>query len=178
MESARVDLTESELREGLTACLAVPRWVDDVAGHAPYASLEELLAVARAAATPLSPDEIDQALANHPRIGERASGNGRAQEFSRSEQASSATTDDADTARLMAGNQAYEKKFGRVFLIRAAGRTRPEIVAELERRLTLSPEDEIVEVGAALRDIALLRIPQIFAHLDHHSGYDESEAAR
>jgi len=178
MESARVDLTESELREGLTACLAVPRWVADVAGHAPYASLEELLTVARAAATPLSPEEIVQALAHHPRIGERASGEGRSQAFSRAEQATSATTDDAEAARLRAGNQAYEEKFGRVFLIRAAGRTRTEIVAELERRLTLSPEDEIAEVGAALRDIALLRIPQLFGHLDQHSGYDESEAAR
>lgn len=178
MDSARVDLTPSELREGLTACLAVPRWVDEVAGHAPYASLAALLEVAGAAATPLSPDEIDQALAHHPRIGERASGEGRSQAFSHAEQATSATTDDAVTARLAAGNQAYETRFGRVFLIRAAGRSRPEIVAELERRLALAPEDEIGEVGVALRDIALLRIPQLFGHLDQHSGYDESEAAR
>ena len=33
-------------------------------------------------------------------------------------------------------------------------------------------------MGAELRDIALLRIPQLFSHLDRHSGYDESEAAR
>jgi len=178
MESAHVDLTEPELREGLTACLAVPRWVNDVVDHAPYASLEELLEVAEAAATPLSPEEIDQALAHHPRIGEKAAGEGRSQAFSRAEQATSAQTDDAVTARLAAGNRAYEEKFGRVFLIRAAGRTRPEIVAELERRLALSPEEEIGEVGAALRDIALLRIPQLFGHLDQHSGYDESEAAR
>lgn len=178
MESTRVDLTESELREGLTACLAVPRWVDDVVGRAPYASLADLLEVARDAATPLSPEEIDQALAHHPRIGERAAGEGRSQAFSHAEQATSATSDDAVTARLAAGNQAYEDKFGRVFLVRAAGRTRSEIVAELERRLTLAPEAELAEVGTALREIALLRIPQLFAHLDHHSGYDESEAAR
>ncbi len=30
MTASRLDLTETELREGLTACLAVPRWVDDV----------------------------------------------------------------------------------------------------------------------------------------------------
>jgi 2-oxo-4-hydroxy-4-carboxy-5-ureidoimidazoline decarboxylase len=178
MESAHVDLTPTELREGLTACLAVPRWVDEVADQAPYGSLDELLEVARAAATPLSPEEVDQALAHHPRIGEKAAGEGRSQAFSRAEQATSASSDDGVTARLTAGNQAYEEKFGRVFLIRAAGRTRPEIVAELERRLALPPEEEISEVGAALRDIALLRIPQLFGHLDQHSGYDESEAAR
>ena len=78
---------------------------------------------------------------------------------------------------LLAGNQAYEEKFGRVFLIRAAGRSRAEILAELHRRLELDPDAELQQVAAELRDIALLRIPQLFSHLDHHSGYNESEAA-
>jgi hypothetical protein len=32
-------------------------------------------------------------------------------------------------------------------------------------------------VAGELREIALLRIPQLFWHLDHHSGYDASDAA-
>jgi 2-oxo-4-hydroxy-4-carboxy-5-ureidoimidazoline decarboxylase len=172
-----VELTEEELREGLTACLAVPRWVDEVVAVAPFRSLAELLDVARAAATPLSPEEIDHALSHHPRIGERPRGEGTAQSFSRAEQAASASAD-ALAKELAAGNLAYERKFGRVFLIRAAGRSRPEILAELERRLVLDPDREIAIVGSELRDIALLRIPQLFGHLDHHSGYDESEAAQ
>ena len=80
--------------------------------------------------------------------------------------------------RWPTGNRAYEEKFGRVFLIRAAGRSRAEILAELRRRLELDPDAELEQVAAELRDIALLRIPQLFSHLDHHSGYDESEAAR
>jgi len=143
---------------------------------APFSSLAQLLEIARAAATPLSPDEIDQALSHHPRIGERAAGKGTAQSFSRAEQAASASDDLAD--ELAAGNLAYERRFGRVFLIRAAGRSRPEILAELERRLVVDPDEELAIVGSELRDIALLRIPQLFGHLDHHSGYDESEAAR
>jgi 2-oxo-4-hydroxy-4-carboxy-5-ureidoimidazoline decarboxylase len=62
-------------------------------------------------------------------------------------------------------------------LIRAAARSRPEILAELNRRLQLDPETELGVVGSELRDIALLRISQLFGHLDHHSGYDDSEAA-
>ena len=150
MTTPRVDLTDAELREGLTACLAVPRWVDDVVAAAPFGSLIELLDVAAAAATPLSPAEVDEALAHHPRIGERA---------------------------LIEGNQAYEEKFGRVFLIRAAGRSRPEILRELHRRLGLDPETEVGIVASELRDIALMRIPQLFAHLDHHSGFNDAEAA-
>ncbi len=173
-----VELTEDELREGLTACLHVPRWVEDVVAAGPYRSLDALLTQARAAATPLSAEEVDQALADHPRIGERATGQGQAQQFSSAEQASSASDDDRLAAALTEGNRAYEEKFDRIFLIRAAGRSRPEILAELHRRLELDPEAEQQQVAAELRDIALLRIPQLFARLDHHSGYDESEAAR
>ena len=178
MSTSPLDLTDQELREGLAACLAVPRWVDEVAAAAPFDSLPELLQVARAAATPLTADEVDQALAHHPRIGEKAQGQGTAQAFSAAEQASSASTDPQLAAALADGNRAYEAKFGRVFLIRAAGRSRAEILDELHRRLKLDPDAELVQVAAELRDIALLRLPQLFSHLDHHSGYDESEAAR
>jgi 2-oxo-4-hydroxy-4-carboxy-5-ureidoimidazoline decarboxylase len=178
-----LQVDEAELRQGLTACLHVARWVDDVVAGTPYASLDALLAVAAEAATPLSPAEVDEALADHPRIGQRATGTGTAASFSHAEQAASASEDAGLAARLAAGNAAYEAKFGRVFLIRAAGRGRPEILAELERRLRLEPTEEIAVVGTELRDIALLRIPQLFAHVeavafDQPAGYDDGDAAR
>jgi 2-oxo-4-hydroxy-4-carboxy-5-ureidoimidazoline decarboxylase len=178
-----LQVDEAELRQGLTACLHVARWVDEVVAHAPFASLDALLAVAAEAATPLSPAEVDEAMADHPRIGQRPTGAGAAAGFSRAEQASSHSEDAELAARLAAGNAAYEAKFGRVFLIRAAGRTRTEILAELERRLRLAPEEELAIVGTELRDIALLRVPQLFAHidavaLDQSAGLDDAEAAR
>ncbi|GAA1832733.1 2-oxo-4-hydroxy-4-carboxy-5-ureidoimidazoline decarboxylase [Microlunatus capsulatus] len=178
MTTPRVELTDAELREGLTACLAVPRWVDDVAARAPFGSLLELMDAAAAAATPLSAEEVDQALAHHPRIGEKARGEGTAQSFSRSEQSASQSEDEALAAALAEGNRAYEERFGRVFLIRAAGRDRATILAELQRRLTLDDATEAAVVASELRDIALLRIPQLFGHLDHHSGFDDPEAAQ
>jgi 2-oxo-4-hydroxy-4-carboxy-5-ureidoimidazoline decarboxylase len=177
MTRPSLDLTVDELREGLTAALAVPRWVEEVVGQAPYASLAELLAVARTAATALSAAEVDQALADHPRIGERPAGEGRSQALSRAEQQASESDDPELAAALAAGHEAYERKFGRVFLIRAAGRSRPEILAELNRRLLHDPKTELGVVASELRDIALLRIPQLFGRPDHDSG-DDSKAAR
>lgn len=183
MSATGLQVDEAELRQGLTACLHVRRWVDEVVARVPFASMDALLAAATEAATPLSPAEVDEALADHPRIGQRPAGRGAAASFSRHEQASSAS-EDADLAeRLARGNAAYEARFGRVFLIRAAGRSRAEIVAELERRLRLEPEEEIAIVGTELRDIALLRIPQLFAHvdavaLDQSAGLDDADAAR
>lgn len=153
-----IETTDAALREGLTASLAVPRWVEDVASHAPFESLEQLVLVAYTEATPLAPDEIAQAIAHHPRIGEKPTGEGTSQAFSRAEQGSSEELAD----EIAAGNRAYEERFGRVFIIRAAGRTRAEILAELNRRLQLDDETELVIVGEQLRDIALLRLQKLF----------------
>jgi 2-oxo-4-hydroxy-4-carboxy-5-ureidoimidazoline decarboxylase len=66
---------------------------------------------------------------------------------------------DASAAdRLAAGNAAYEERFGRVFLIRAAGRDADEILAELERRLANTDDAERAETVDNLRQIALLRL--------------------
>ena len=162
MTAAPLDLSDRALREGLATCLAVPRWVDEVAAGAPYASLDDLLDAAGVAATPLSTAEVDQALSDHPRIGELATGDSAARAFSAAEQSSSASDDTELAAQLAAGNRAYEEKFGRIFLIRAAGRSRPEILDELHRRLQLEPDAEIKVVAAELRDIALRRIALVF----------------
>jgi 2-oxo-4-hydroxy-4-carboxy-5-ureidoimidazoline decarboxylase len=160
--AATFDVSERELREGLPVCLNVPRWVDEVAGGGPYASLDELVDAAGLAATPLTADEVDQALVDHPRIGERHPGSGASSSFAAGEQAASTSDDPELAARLAEGNLAYEERFGRIFLIRAAGRSRPEILVELERRLLLPPEDEVKVVASELRDIALRRIRQVF----------------
>ena len=162
--------TDSELRAGLEAALGVRRWVIEVAGLAPFETLDELLDAARTAATPLSAGEIDEAMAHHPRIGEKPVGAGAAAEHSRREQAaldagvgSSSVSDDAElTSAIAAGNAAYEARFERVFLIRAAGRTRGDILAELTRRLTLDEATELAIVAEQLREIAILRLAATF----------------
>jgi 2-oxo-4-hydroxy-4-carboxy-5-ureidoimidazoline decarboxylase len=157
-----IEASDTELREGLGAALSVPRWVDEVAAGAPFASLDELLHRARAAATPLNPSEIDQAMAHHPRIGERPTGTGAAAAHSTREQRAPDADDAELTAAIHAGNLAYEARFDRVFLIRAAGRTRAEILHELERRLALDDDTELAIVAEQLREIALLRIADTF----------------
>ena len=143
-------------RVRLLGCLSVPRWADDVLAGQPYADRLALLARADAAARTLTDEELDQALAAHPRIGER-----HGPQMSASSQREQAGVDPAvgDTAaRLAAGNAAYEQRFGRVFLIRAAGRDAEEILAELDRRLGNDDEAERAETVDNLRQIALLRL--------------------
>lgn len=153
-------LPEADARIAVEPCLAVPRWVDELVGARPYPAVAELLEYADRSAGRLSPQEVTAALAAHPRIGERASGSTTTAVLSRSEQ--SGVWPDADVAEaLRAGNAAYERRFGRVFLIRAAGRTGEEILGELDRRLGNDPQAELDEVAGQLREIALLRLEQL-----------------
>ena len=142
-------------------CVDIDRWVDAVVEARPYATTAELLAAARTSAPRWTPAEIDGALARHPRIGERASGGGAEASLSRSEQAGIGEPTADVAAALAAGNRAYEEKFSRVFLIRAAGRSADEILDALSERLAHTEEEEIPVVAEQLRQIAVLRLEGI-----------------
>jgi len=141
-------------REQLLGCLSVPRWADDVLAGEPYADRAALLAAADSAARTLSDAELDEALAAHPRIGER--GGPGMSTASQREQSGVRPSD-----RLVSGNAAYEARFDRVFLIRAAGRDAEEILAELTRRLGHDDATEREETVTQLREIALLRLERM-----------------
>ena len=146
----------------LRACLDVPRWASELLGGRPYDSTADVLGRARLVAATLTPAEVDAALARHPRIGERA-GAGHDRAFSEAEQAGVDREDAAIAGALADGNAAYESRFDRVFLIRAAGRPAEEILAELRRRMTNTPDAERAEVITQLREIALTRLETVLA---------------
>jgi 2-oxo-4-hydroxy-4-carboxy-5-ureidoimidazoline decarboxylase len=142
----------------LRPCIDVTRWCDDIVDRRPYESVDSLVAEAAQAADPFTTDEIDSALAHHPRIGERAGGDSREATLSRSEQVG-VDPSDADVQRdLREGNLAYEERFGRVFLIRAAGRSAAEILSSLRERMQHDPDSEERIIAGQLREIALLRL--------------------
>lgn len=143
-------------------CADVDSWVTAVVAGRPYASIEAAILAADVAAQHWTPADVTQALAHHPRIGERATGGSTEASLSRNEQAGLATDADVEAA-LLAGNRDYEARFNQVFLIRAAGRTAPEILAELRRRLTNTDDTEALEVADQLRQIALLRLKGVLA---------------
>ena len=62
------------------------------------------------------------------------------------------------TTAIAAGNAEYEDRFGRVFLIRAAGRSPEEILTELRRRLRNDDGSEADEALRQLAEIAILRL--------------------
>jgi len=137
---------------------AIPAWTDAVIAGRPYASVDALAANAQTRAARWTRADLDAALAHHPRIGERAAGGGAEAAASRREQSSMASAEGAVPAAIAEGNAAYERRFGRVFLIRAAGRSPDEMLAELQRRLGNDDDSEAAEALDQLAQIALLRL--------------------
>ena len=144
-----------QLRPVLTACLAVPRWVAAMVAARPYPDLAAVLARSDEIARTLSPGEIRQAVAGHPRIGERRAGADTAARWSRSEQSG---VDESLAERLRAANHRYEERFGHIYLVCATGRGGAEILADLEQRLGNDPATELAVVGRELAEIAKVRL--------------------
>ncbi|ONI84171.1 OHCU decarboxylase [Actinosynnema sp. ALI-1.44] len=133
----------------LLACCASRRWALHMAANAPYPDVAKLLATSDTEVAALSWREVTEALAAHPRIGQRPTGTDREAEWSRQEQSAAVGAD----AELAAANDEYERKFGRVFLISAAGRTADEVLAQLRRRLG---NDEVTERDEVRRELAAI----------------------
>jgi 2-oxo-4-hydroxy-4-carboxy-5-ureidoimidazoline decarboxylase len=145
----------------LLACCSSPRWAAAVAGLRPYRDLDHLLAEADEAWWAL--DEVDwfAAFEAHPRIGERAAGDGAHARWSTAEQADAQRSNQIVRDEIARLNVDYELRFGHVFLICASGRSGEEILAELRRRLDSSPETELRTAAAEQAKITRLRVERM-----------------
>jgi 2-oxo-4-hydroxy-4-carboxy-5-ureidoimidazoline decarboxylase len=145
-----------EAREALLGCCRAERWAAQVTTGRPYASLGALQA---RAAEVLTDEDVTEALAGHPRIGQAPAATHSS--WSRSEQSGVAGADQAVRAGLAAGNQAYEARFGHIYLVCAAGRSATELLAILQARLANDPETERQVMRGELIKINDLRLAQL-----------------
>ncbi|MFD4353921.1 2-oxo-4-hydroxy-4-carboxy-5-ureidoimidazoline decarboxylase [Nocardia sp. NPDC058518] len=150
------DLPAATAEETLLACCSAPRWARAIAAARPYATTDSLLAAADAELTALDDDEIDEALADHPRIGDHPTSAASAREQS--------GVAGADVrAALAEGNRAYEAKFGHIYLVCAAGRSGEELLAVLRARLDNDSSTERRVMRTELAKINRLRLAGLVA---------------
>jgi 2-oxo-4-hydroxy-4-carboxy-5-ureidoimidazoline decarboxylase len=103
----------------------------------------------------------DEAFRSHPRIGETRTAqpsHARSAAWSTLEQQKAALTGDEVKIALTEGNQEYERRFNRIFIVCASGKTAPEILDILRRRLQNDPDVELREAVEQQRQIMHLRI--------------------
>jgi 2-oxo-4-hydroxy-4-carboxy-5-ureidoimidazoline decarboxylase len=103
----------------------------------------------------------DEAFRSHPRIGETHAvlpAGAQSVAWSAQEQREAADPGDAIKIALSDANREYEERFGRIFIVCASGKTAPEILAILRRRLQNDRETELREAVEQQRQIIELRI--------------------
>jgi 2-oxo-4-hydroxy-4-carboxy-5-ureidoimidazoline decarboxylase len=160
--SALDEAPPAEARDLLRPCCGSSAWVVAMVGSRPYGTLDALIERSDGAIALLDWPDVEEALAAHPRIGQRPGGSDQESAWSRQEQSATADLDATTADDLTAGNLAYQERFGHVFLIRATGRSAQEMLAELRERLGNDVETERGVVRSELAQIVRLRLAKAF----------------
>jgi 2-oxo-4-hydroxy-4-carboxy-5-ureidoimidazoline decarboxylase len=152
-------LAAAEAERELLACCAAPAWAHEVAAGRPYPDIPTALTVADAALRRLPWAQVATALAAHPRIGERPTGDDREAAWSRAEQVGVTGLH----AELAEANRRYEERHGHIFLIFASGRTEAEMLAAARERLANDETTERRIVHSELGRIARRRLERLLS---------------
>lgn len=147
----------------LLRCCTSTAWASRVVAGRPYPEPGRLYAAADAAALDLDAAGMAEALAGHPRIGERPAGPGH--EASAREQAGVAAADAGVLRAIAGGNAEYERRFGHVYLVCASGRSAADLLAVLHRRLRDDAATEERTTRAELCRINRIRLAGMLADL-------------
>jgi 2-oxo-4-hydroxy-4-carboxy-5-ureidoimidazoline decarboxylase len=139
------------------ACCASGSFATMIVGGRPYRDPVALKDAVSAAFKALTWDDIVESMSAHPRIGDRVAAGG----WSAAEQSGAASASDEVRQALADGNIAYEQRFGYVFLVCATGLSGPDMLAQLQTRLSHDPEAERAVVREELLKITRLRLTKM-----------------
>jgi 2-oxo-4-hydroxy-4-carboxy-5-ureidoimidazoline decarboxylase len=109
----------------------------------------------------LTPDDWREAFDHHPRIGERdatVTGSRQARTWSAREQRGVTAAPNDVRQSLADGNREYERRFGHIYLVSAAGKSAEELLAILRERLSNDPVTELGVAAAEQAKITRLRL--------------------
>jgi 2-oxo-4-hydroxy-4-carboxy-5-ureidoimidazoline decarboxylase len=157
-------LPEAEARASLLRCCGATRWAENMSARRPFADAQDLFDAAHDIAKTLSRTDWLEAFAAHPKIGDLDSLRNKfahTAAWSAQEQGSLSKAAEATLRALAAGNQAYESKFGHIFIVCATGKSVDDMLALLERRLGNSPADELRIAAAEQEKITRLRLQRL-----------------
>jgi 2-oxo-4-hydroxy-4-carboxy-5-ureidoimidazoline decarboxylase len=140
-------------------CNGSQAWADRLAALRPFRTVFDLTCTADIVWRSLDEPAWQQAFDSHPRIGEHHAKAATAASLALSTSEQSAAHLTAETeAALAAANLAYEEKFGRIFIVCAAGKSAAHILAILHERLANDPATELREAAEQQRQITQIRL--------------------
>lgn len=159
-------LPPQEAVREILPCCGSDTWGAGMVSRRPFRDENSLLTVADEIWANLEERDWLEAFRSHPRIGDS-----RAQKivtpqsslWSAREQEKAAIGGEMLMANLKNGNLAYEKKFGRIFIVCATGKSAGEILENLRHRLDNDEATELQLAREEQRKIMQLRLKKWLA---------------
>jgi OHCU decarboxylase len=154
-------LLADDAENEILPCCGSRAWARGMAARRPFRDEASVLAASDEIWRALTEADWTEAFASHPRIGEsRApqSATARSAAWSSHEQRDAAAADEEVKIALQETNREYERRFGRIFIVCAAGKSGSEILRILRHRLQNDDRTEIREAAEQQRQISQLRL--------------------
>jgi len=147
-------------------CCGSKAWAQSMAARRPLTDETSALTASDEIWRELTPPDWMEAFNSHPRIGESRpsdsaltqSASTQSAEWSSQEQRNVGDADAAVKANLADANREYERRFNRIFIVCATGKSASEILENLRRRLQNDAETELQEAVEQQRQITQIRL--------------------
>ncbi|HYE75363.1 MAG TPA: 2-oxo-4-hydroxy-4-carboxy-5-ureidoimidazoline decarboxylase, partial [Blastocatellia bacterium] len=132
--------------DALLSCCGSTKWAMMMVEARPFANLESLHEIAEKIWWQLRPGDWLEAFASHPKIGEHKAEHQASEQslrWSASEQAGVSSAAQEILSALAEANQAYQERFGYIFIVCATGKSSEEMLELCQERLMNDHETEI-----------------------------------
>jgi 2-oxo-4-hydroxy-4-carboxy-5-ureidoimidazoline decarboxylase len=152
--------------DALRTCCGSSVWADTMNQLFPFATAEKLYAAAYSIWDSLTETDWREAFAHHPKIGDVDALREKfasTATWAAGEQGTVRQASEATLQGLKAGNEAYERHFGYIFIVCATGKSADEMLTLLQARLPHSPAEEIHVAMAEQAKITRLRLEKLLA---------------
>jgi 2-oxo-4-hydroxy-4-carboxy-5-ureidoimidazoline decarboxylase len=159
-------LPRREAEQEILPCCGSAAWGARMANRRPLENEAALLAASDEIWRGLSETDWLQAFRSHPRIGQSVTHVSTANSAAWPAQEQQKVADSADAVKiaLAEGNREYERRFQHIFVVCATGKTGPEMLAILRRRLNNDAATELLEAAEQQRLITQIRLKKWLGH--------------
>jgi OHCU decarboxylase len=154
-----------EAIQTILPCCGSEAWAQGMVARRPFADEVALVAASNETWRSLTESGWMEAFQLHPRIGESRTSSpkpmsqtAQSVEWSAQEQQDVADAEAAMKIALAEANREYERRFNRIFIVCATGKSAPEILEILRRRLKNDADTELYEAAEQQRQITEIRL--------------------
>ncbi len=157
-------LPPTKLYETLARCCGASYWVEEMVNKAPFSNEQALFNWADEIWENAHQDCWLEAFTHHPKIGdiktlEKKFANTK--QWAEGEQSGVKQANKKMLTALAEGNQAYEEKFGYIFIVCATGKSATEMLDLLNQRLPNTGEEELKIAMKEQQKITKIRLKKL-----------------